>query len=326
MAAADAESELFARAQQLASEVKDLPDELKEELAHRLNAAWPEDGFSSLVQRDEDHGWTVSWAAVAWTSYGPALDLELPPDQWVQIAASGIILGEALEWLRRGWTPEADELVVAECESTDARTWGTLVDATPARLTDAFAGALCERLTEVREADHFELTRIGERLRDENRLEALRLLSAKNETFADLLRPHLASLGDPDALRHLLGTLKQSLADRKRVDRHDLMWLGGAAQEQFLDELFECLVLARSLEDDPFGASGMLESAIAQTGGPAAIQKYDEVIAAKPFYGAQFLRLQRDRLAQAELRKAGDEHAQELVTALGLPLLRGLDA
>jgi len=210
---------------------------------------------------------------------------------------------------------------VTECNETDARTWGTLLQVTPGRLPDDFADALTERLSAVSEHDEFELDRIGSRFVEEDRVDALRALAAKNEALGTRLRPYLAALGDPIQVRTLLDGLKQSLSTGETADRLDLTWLNGAAQEEFLDELFECLVLARRFERNPFGASGMLESAIAQVGGMDAVAKYDEVIAKHPFDGAQFLRLQRDRLAQAELQKVGNLSAADLAELLGVPLL-----
>src|SRR6478735_2411365 len=260
----EVEAELFGRSQQLASEVHTLPQELRGELVSRLEAAWPAEGFSSLVKRHDDRSFRIASAGLAWTSFAPELD-------------------EELEWLRRQWTPEASALAVTECNETDARTWGTLLQVTPGRLPDDFADALTERLSAVSEHDEFELDRIGSRFVEEDRVDALRALAAKNEALGTRLRPYLAALGDPIQVRTLLDGLKQSLSTGETADRLDLTWLNGAAQEEFLDELFECLVLARRFERNPFGASGMLESAIAQVGGMDAVAKYDEVIAKHPF-------------------------------------------
>jgi hypothetical protein len=116
--------------------------------------------------------------------------------------------------------------------------------------------------------------------------------------------------------------LASQLAAAKKTDRYELQWLAGATDAKYVPELFECLILARRFEEDPFGASGVLESALAAVGGERVVAGYDEIISSRPFSGAQFMRLQRERVVQVELQRAGNEIAHELAGAVGVALLR----
>jgi hypothetical protein len=134
------------------------------------------------------------------------------------------------------------------------------------------------------------------------------------------LRTYRGQLGDHEALQHLFKELKASLTVGS-VDRDSVGWLEGAKNSEFLPDLFECLFLARSDSSNPFGPSGMLEYVIAEIGGEEVVVRYDDAIAARPFEGAQFLRSQRDSVAQRELKAIGDEGARRLADAAGVPLL-----
>ena len=173
----------------------------------------------------------------------------------------------------------------------------------------------------IEDNDKFDLERIGERLARQGRLDSLQILAAKAESFDEILRPHLAKLGDERSLGALLQMLRTDLTAHVKTERNSLEWLSGASDSSYLDDLFECLALARSFEEDPFGAAGMLESAIAAIGGEPAIGGYDRMIANRPFAGAQFMRLHRDRLAQIELQRKGDERVDQLARQVGVPLL-----
>jgi hypothetical protein len=94
--------------------------------------------------------------------------------------------------------------------------------------------------------------------------------------------------------------------------------------DRYVQRLFECFVRARQTEsDNPFGASGVLESALATIGGPAVVAGYDEIIVSRPFQGAQFMRLHTESGSlRLSSRGPGEERAGELAQLLGLPLFQ----
>jgi len=316
----NSDPELFYRGQELSRQVSELPLELRDELASRLQDAWPQKGFASLITLREARSFSINVAAVAWLTYGPALDLAITADQWAAIAVSGVSLDESAGWLRRQWTPQALSRTLELATSSDARVWEQIVSSTPGRLPDALVEALTARFRTFTDEQTYEIHRIGERLAAEQRTDALRALSDADPRLEARLRGFLGHLGDGVALESLFQELKGNLATTS-VDRDSVQWLEGAKDVRYLPELFECLFLARRKETDPFGPSGVIEYVIAEIGGEEVVARYDEAISSRPFDGAQFLRIPRDRVAQRELKSAGSAAALELAEVVGVPLL-----
>jgi hypothetical protein len=313
-------TELFLRASELESQIEQLSDEQTNELASRLRDAWPPSGFASLIELREARSFTINAVAVGWLIYAPALDLEPTPTQWAEIVVSGVSLDHSRAWLQRHWSAEAVPFLIDDEVSPDARVWEQIVASIPARLPEEVVDALTAKLRTFTDQQSFEIHRIGERFVAEQRLEALQDLSAVDSQLEVWLRTYRGQLGDHEALQHLFKELKASLTVGS-VDRDSVGWLEGAKNSEFLPDLFECLFLARSDSSNPFGPSGMLEYVIAEIGGEEVVVRYDDAIAARPFEGAQFLRSQRDSVAQRELKAIGDEGARRLADAAGVPLL-----
>jgi hypothetical protein len=317
---AESTLEIWGRSRELAREAKLLSNRLKDELVRRLDNAWPDEGFQSAIQLDAGRGYTISWSALAWLNYGPALSLALTPERWAQIVCSGAAF--ALDdWLRETWTPEATDQTVALCTSDDARVWDQVLSATPEPVPEILVTAITERLRTFDEPHRFEFDRIIERLANEGRIDALRSLAAVDDRFHEASRQYLALFGDRDELQHLIAELKEELAHGRRPQRENLRWLAGAASEDYIDELFACLILARSVDFDPFGPQAVVENVLAAIGGEAVIAGYDTVISERPFDGAQFLRHSRERVLQSELEKAAASHIELLARAAGVPVL-----
>jgi hypothetical protein len=315
-----AQSEIFGRSRELANEASSLAPEPQAKLLAILEEAWPSEGFGSLVTLGDDRGYAIAWAGVAWLSYGPALEVRLSPSRWTEVATSGAGFGLE-DWLRDTWQPETAEFVVANCTSDQSRIWEHVISSIPSPLPDEVVEALTARLRTFDEPHRFELMRILDRLRDEERLAALQSLAESSQEIHDAARTHLAALGVDDELRVLLDELRRDLAEGTRRDRESLRWLFGAARDDYVEILFECLVLARRLDSDPFGPDGVIESVLASIGGERVIEGYERLIGEPPFEGAQFLRYAQDRVKQAELERAAAEHVQNLADDMGVPLL-----
>jgi hypothetical protein len=181
----------------------------------------------------------------------------------------------------------------------------------------------------------YDVWEVGERLFEEGRVSALRILAGKRNDFQRLLRPLLARSGDVDAARVLLEGLRLRLGSESAAssesdddvgvfERDPYTWLGDVRDESLLPMLGECLALAYSTRRaDPFGPFSQLNAAIRRVGGQKAIDVYDGLIEDKSIAGASFLRHNRDLILDDELRRAGNEAAPSAFALLGLSRSKG---
>ncbi len=304
---------------------RELPEEARNRIAEEVRGAWPATGVRANVERDENEIRFGNAEAHAWLTLAPALDIAPSTEQWADLATSGAILTDTSSWLERHYSEDAALLAARSCESSSVRPWAQLVGAIPddVRVPDEVVETLLAHVSELtpKEAE-FELWTLGNRFVREGRLDALQALSERGSRFDDGLRQWRARLGEQEAARLLIDELIANLREGKRFDRDDAEWLDGVHDEGLLASLFAALALAIRLEDDsPFGVSGAIGRAIYRIGGDDAVRTYDGLIASSDDSRFKFLRLQRDEIVQAELRRAGQAAAVEVGAQLGLARL-----
>jgi hypothetical protein len=328
--------------QYYAREIPDLGEDEREDLRGRLREWWPSKPFAETITWKQRSSPGTSWSMenlpAAWIWFGPALDIDVTPQQWAELAASGVLFEEQMEWLQRKATEEGKRLLAEVCTSNTGREWQEALRATPDPLPRELIDALTSRLSHV-ESD-YELSEIADRLANAGEQEALRSLLAVSDEFARIVRPHLAGSGDQGAIEVLLDELVEDLREGGRRSAGELPWLEGiGGQERFLEKLFECLVLAYPVDEPQesrsrrgsrrgrFGVQAFageiydpvtpLMAAIRGIGGEAAVRGYDKILREHP--GVAFMRLQRDAIAQAELAEEGVRAGREVLASAGLP-------
>jgi hypothetical protein len=327
--------------QHYANQVGKLDDVERDDLRQRLREWWPSRPFSETITFAQKSGtqtsWTIDNFAAAWLWYGPELEMELSPEQWAQIASSGVLFEKQTQWLKAQATDEGISVLAAQTTSPEGRAWREALRVVPGSVPDELAAALVAHLRSVDQ--EYELREIAHRLAEDRHVDALRAIAQVADEFADVVAPYLAQEGDRDALGRLLDELRDNLAAGERIDGDDLGWLVGVGEEtQYLPRLFECLVLAHRARDEmprPGPRRGRRRSlvtvgwgvfsdpvsplvhAIKQIGGPAAVAGYDEILRTQD--DVEFLRLQRQAIAQAELGEAGVNAGLAATEELGLP-------
>ena len=188
-------------------------------------------------------------------------------------------------------------------------------------MPDAVVDAMVEHIQRV-DDPQAGLWNIGRRLELARRLDALQAISSRGDDLERGLRVWRARLGETDAARSLLRELTDAVKAGKYRDWDDPDWLEGVSDPVLLPDLFEALRADLQVKrDDPFGPSRFLHRAILRIGGDEAIKGYDELIGASEESRFKFLRIHRDDVVQAELRKVGQEAAADIAGALGLPVL-----
>ena len=323
---------LLANAHPLASEVGDLPAEARADLGTRV-IGWAEgqdktfqEAITFVDSQTDRTSWRIKYWASALMWFGPALNLALSPKRWADIAASGILFEPQFAWLRRQATPKHVLAAVEACTSREARVWNHILDSTPDPVPRDLIDALAERVR-TSEPDHTDLRQIVRRLSELRELEALRRLADVQE-FTETVQPYLARHGDAEAVLVMLDRLEEDLAAGQRPDDEDLHWLDGAVHEQYLDQLFRCLLLAyRPTESrsrrgwaDPVTP---LMAVIRAVGGAEVVRRYDQVLAEED--EVEFLRLQRNAVVEAELATVGLEAAPAAAKEAGVPALSPSD-
>lgn len=301
---------------------RDLPEDARKRIAEVVREAWPAAGVRANIERDENRIRFKHAGAYAWLTLAPALDIAPSAEQWADLATSGAILTDSSTWLERHYSEEAVLLAAGSLDSASLRPWAQLIGAIPdaARVPDDVVEALLAHVSEMtsKEAE-IELWTVGDRFVRESRLDALQKLSETGTEFDAALRPWRSRLGEAEAARVLLEELVARMREGVRLDRDDAEWLEGVNDGALLTALFEGLALAiRSEDDSPFGVSGALGRAIYRIGGDEAVRMYDELIGSSDDSRFKFLRMQRDEIVQAELRRAGQATAVEVHKRLGL--------
>jgi hypothetical protein len=306
------------------SEIAELDDPERDDLVQRMREWWPKKPFRETITWRSKSSWSMPNEAAAWLWFGPALDMELEPRQWAEIAASGVLFEEQIEWLQRQASSEGKLLLAEISTGDDGRTWVGALRAAPDPLPRELVTAVAARLRVI--DSEYELREIAERLAEAGAMEALVELSQASDDFARTVQPYIASLGDTDALNSSLARLAEALASGRPPDSEHLTWLAGVGgRAEFLPTLFDCLVVAyRARAEDVRGgwsfrdAVTPLMGTIREIGGPQAIALYDELLENNP--DVAFLRLERDAIVDAELASRGVEAGIQAASAAGLPI------
>jgi hypothetical protein len=315
--------------QYFAKQAADLPQDLKDDLANRLESWWPDKPYADTItwnDRVPGHSWRQENGAAAWVWYGPAIDKRLTPTQWAQIAASGVAaFDEQHDWLRRHCTDEAVARLVDLLLSDDAKVWDYALRAIPAQ-HELPVALIDAATTRVRMGEPYSVLTVAKRLAVVAGDAPIRELATSSASFADTLRPLLARTGDPDALDALLADLRDRLERGEPVDGDTLGWLDGVGVDPaWLEPLFECLRLAfvrPASGSGPRDTVGPLTAAIEQIGTEhpeAVLQQFDDLFLAEP--ECRWLRGRREGIVQNQLGSLGLAAAPAASAIAQLPLL-----
>jgi hypothetical protein len=313
-------------AQILASEVASLSPEETEDLKARLDDWWPKKPYEQTITRESPNSWRQENLAAGWLWFGPPLDKALDARQWAELASCGILFDDQTSWLHRHATSESVLRLAETCKATDSRVWQQALVATPDPLPEVLVKAVLSNLRTAEE-DHYEIRFVGQRLLDAAGIQAVRDLSEISPQFATSLRPLLARAGDDEAQRMLLQELREQLQARQRPTGGNLNWLDTVVNEDLLDDLFACVELlwgsppvAQATQASlVIDVSTPVMNAIRNIGGSKVVERYDALIAKQN--GLQFLRDQREAVAQAMLQREGLAAALQAASELGLPAL-----
>lgn len=321
----DFRNAVLAHANALSWDAKEFDEDARRRIAEVVQDSWPENGVRANIERDNGTFHFRDRGAHAWLTLAPALDIAPSAEQWADLVTSELVMTDTSSWLSRHYTEEAALRAADSCDSPSVRPWANLVGAIPTevRIPEDVVNAIVAHVSEpTLDEPDFELWQIGDRFAREERLDELQALSEKNEQLEARLRPWRAQLGDAEAARILLEDLETALSEGKRFDRDDANWLDGVSDAALLPQLFRSLSVALLSEDDsPFGISSSIGRAIHRIGGDDAVRMYDELIASSDESRFKFLRMQRDEIVQAELRKYGQEHAVDVAIHLNVPII-----
>ena len=314
-------AELKYEAIPLEGEAARLSDDDAARLRDLVERSWPAAGLTSVVVRRSGTQWEVPPDARAILFYGPHVDLPLTPQRWVDVAGSTYLFTPQHEWLRRSWSPEALELLLAEDFGDEASRWQTVVVATPDPLPASLADALPRRIQAI--DDEHAIGYIIDRLRSGGYRDALRALASHHESVEDRVRRALAALGDVEAQRVLLSALIEDFRTAEGIDSDDISWLQGVRDGSLLALLFEALPASYNHRPGALGFNNTMtpiHDAIRRVGGLDAVKRYDNLLAQhpRPWDGAQFVRIHRDEVLEDGLDLAASAHAPAFRRAVGL--------
>jgi hypothetical protein len=297
--------------QYLAPQATDLPAELKQDLAARLDSWWPDRPYAETItwnDREGGRSWSQENGPAAWVWYGPAIDKDLTPTQWAQIATSGVAaFNEQHDWLRRHCTDEAVAQIADLLTNDNAERWHQALQATPEQ--HELPTTLIETATSrIRTGDSYYVIAVAERLAAWAGETPARQLASSSDAFADALRPLLAHTGDHEAIDHLLDGLRNRLQAGEAVDGDTLYWLDGIGRDpSWLDQLFECLRLSfvrpTSGPRDTTGPLAAIIEHIAAEHPDDVLQRFDNLFHAEP--ECRWLRGRREGVVYGQLGALG---------------------
>lgn len=311
---------LMRNARYFAQSAEDLSHRDRLRLRRRLGRWWRDGQLSTAVHRTSRNTYTVEGWAAAWLSYGPVIDASLRADQWAEIALFGFNVNDLHEWLQRQHSRAGERLAAELCQDQRIGAWADLLRAIPVSPSNEMLEAMIGRARRVDDA--YKLSAIGERLVAANDIESLRSLAGIGSGFARGVLPFLAAAGDYDAQEKLLRRLERALR-KAELPQHteELRWLDGVEDVRLLPKVINCLRLAYPLGDETHpNVVGPLQAAIRGIGGMAAIEAYDELLK-ESIPGIQFVRPQRDAIAQSLLAESGRRATRALSSRTDLPLL-----
>jgi hypothetical protein len=310
--------ELIRRASLDRAKIDELTEPEIEALGETLDAWWGDADLRAAVRVTGRSANIDHWAVVV-LSFGPAMNLALSDERWVQVGTCGFLFEPQYKWLIAQASQDRLDRAAEEAAG-NVRVLSELLYV-GAELDTA---RVVERLVEADDssADELDRLRAGESLLTVRNRAGLEALAGASEGWYAALRRRLAAVGVVEAQLAELADLAGSLRAGERPDRFDLEWLSGVTEPATLEALEEVLVLAghhRAPEAYPDITVPVL-NAITRLGVPTAVEFLDRVARERPYPGAQFLVDERDRLIQFLLEPAGQEAARTRAEALGLPM------
>lgn len=323
---------VLSNAQYFAPQTGDLTDAQLAELRHRLAGWWPDKPFQETITRTASDSWQQEMGAAAWVWLGPAAKPRLTPEQWGQLAISGILFAAQTEWLRENGTADGIYQAIDWIgDDGDPDRWAQLLDC----CRDPIPNALLVQCADSVEAEagsdtvRFRLREIAVRIVGSGRDDLAEEIARRQPRFAEVLRPVLAEHGDPHAQAAMLADLMATLDRGELPDEHRLTWMGALGGPELIPDLFG--VLRRSYRTSERPARGVVTGfdlhdvvnptieAIGRIGGISAVAGYDELIASGGDH--RWLRRHREQIAGAVLAADGERFAAIAAIACGIPVL-----
>ena len=292
--------------------------EVRQQLVEAIDEAWGERDLREAVTLGTEQAWVSPWASAV-LNFGPPLDLGLDRERWLQVALCGWLFAPQLEWLGRqagaGWAQEAlarDPSPISLGHLAELSQPDELPSVVQAIVTGE-PGEPPRRSVEMTVA----------KLADSGRADLLRELASHDPLSERLALPRLAENGDVAAQRRQIEDLIESLRAGAQVERHEVEWLDAVVDASLSDLLAEALrSSARQMAPDDLAVNWVLtpiQAAFERADPTGAVAFYDELLAAPPWPGAQFMVENRDALLQRMLSEAGQRSAGEMGQRLGLP-------
>jgi SIR2-like domain len=306
--------ELAARSHSLVPEASNASPALLARLREALEELWAGDLHDGIALTESGARLNY-WASVV-LSYGPAVELSLAPDRWVEVATCGWLFSEQLKWLAQ----QADQRrfdAAADVCAPEARFLTALLRV--ASLADLRPDRVVIRLGEMSTPSTDRGRDLFAALAEAQQPDAVRQLSATHPHLAPDAEPHLASAGDVMAQRTLIRGLIDRFQRGETVDRHDAQWLEAVQDASLIPLLAEALVVSHARsgrELHPFDAAQGVLAAIEHIGGLTALEALDRIVTDRPWPGAQWLFGHRDNVLQRELTEAARSAIREKLSEL----------
>lgn len=227
----------------------------QEDFATRLQEWWPEGAsFYNSIEfkknEPESRSWTMAHWANAWYWYGAALSMPLSPEQWADLALSGVMHSEQTEWLRSAQTAEGVALLTKQDREASVREWLDAVRLIEGPIPEEVLDA-CQECLSRHDGDLASAERqLIKELSDADATNVLHALMG-NDDLASHIRPYLAAAGDDDSIAAELEALIATLeAGERTAERGSLFWMRGITGEKWLPKLFEALKATRSQDEE----------------------------------------------------------------------------
>src|SRR5438552_2059306 len=118
----------------LSHQLKDVPENNLQRMREVVKDSWPDDGVRVHAERVANQIQLSDVGAYAWLTLAPALDLAPTSQQWADLATSGAVVIDTVDWLRRHYTEEAAMIAAQTCDARTAREWGQLLSAIPSEV------------------------------------------------------------------------------------------------------------------------------------------------------------------------------------------------
>jgi len=309
---------LLAPGERLSHEVPDASDDIKRQVIAELDQLWGEQDLREFVEIDGNKVTIRHWAA-AILLYGPRLEWQLTAERWVQTALCGWLFPPQLTWLRQ--QADTERVNRALQQNPSPRGLADLAELSHDRDLPLLLKSIMQIAPEMLPKDRLE--RIISRLAQAHRPDLLSQLAGHGPATESLVGPYLAASGDLTAQRGQIKALIERLRRGESIMFRETDWLTALEDSSLFDLLTEAISLAavspRGDESPLDSVLAPLQAAAARVDPLAAIAFYDQLIADRPWPGAQFLIHRRDALVQGLILEPGQHAAAKAARELNLP-------